>query len=219
MAAGRLDNAREKLNIVLAKLPDTDAGDKARGVFRTLEVKEDEAEAKADAAAKEKLEDTARKTAEANAKLLASVDDEIAKARALATEGFTEDDCGKALELLERALGRGNQAMDKLDAIEKDHAQDLGLVEDAKARRKKLIAGIVRVRIQRADLYMWRGSIPNAKKEIDAAKAIDPTNPAISSAMERLMAANDDDDPLERRELRERRQAGGSRFGGGGRGR
>jgi len=219
MAAGRLDNAREKLNIVLAKLPDTDAGEKARGVFKTLEEKEQQAEAKSEAAAKEKLDEKARKAAEANAKLLASVDEEISKARALATQGFTEDDCQQALELLERALGRAKDAMGKLDAIEKDHADDLALVAESKTRRDKLTAGIVRVRIQRADLYIWRGSLPNAKKELDAAKAIDPMNPAIASAMERLMAANDDDDPLERRETRERRQAGGSRFGGGGRGR
>ena len=223
MTAGNLDNAREKLNIVLARLPDTDAGEKARGVFKALEGKEREAEAKAEADAKAKLEENARKALEANAKLLASVDEEISKARELATQGFTEDDCGQALELLERALGRGNDAMKRLEAIEKDNADNQALVQEARIRRNKLTAGIVRVRIQRADLYIWRGSLPNAKKELDAAKAIDPMNPSIASAMERLMSANsDDDDPLIRRDVRDQRQSGGSRFsrgGGGGRGR
>ena len=73
-------------------------------------------------------------------------------------------------------------------------------------------------KLHRADLYMWRGSLPDAKKEIDAARAIDPANPAIDAAMERLLAANDDDD-FDRR-VRPEQRASGSRFrGGGGRGR
>jgi tetratricopeptide (TPR) repeat protein len=218
VASGQYDTARQKLEILLARLSDTEAGGKARDVIRTCEAKCAEAEAKAAADAQAKLDEAARKAGESRAKLLAAVDEDYAKGRAYATEGLTEDNVANALELMEKALHQGEAAIKKLDAIDKDHAGDAELLTEAAARRKKTNTGIVKVYIHRSDLYIWRGSLPNAKKELEAARAIDPSNPEIQAAMERVLAA-DDDDALELRYLRERRQTGtrfsGSRAGGG----
>ena len=219
IAAGKLDTAREKIEIVLGRLSDTDAGVKACETLRTLDGKQKEAEAASDAAAQAKLDDAARKADAERTKLLAAVDEDYAKGKELALDGLTEDNHGQALDLLEKALGRGESAMKKLDAIEKEHAADAELMTAAKARRDKTRAGMVKIRIHRADLYMWRGSLPNAKKEIDAARALDPNDPSIDAAMERLLAADDDDDFEQR--VRPEQHRNGSRFGGrggGGRG-
>jgi tetratricopeptide (TPR) repeat protein len=224
MGAGRLDNAREKLEILLARLSDTEAGGKACDAIRTLETKVTEAAAKSEADAQAKLDDAAKKQSEARAKRLAAVDDDYAKGRAFALDGLTEDNHGKALDLMANALEKGKAALKKLDAIDKEGADDAAFVAEAKARRTKTTKGMVKIYIHRADLYMWRGSLPNAKKEIEAARELDPTNPEIEAAMTRLLDS-DDDDTFETRYLRERRQ-NGSRFpsqlpsrGGGGRGR
>jgi tetratricopeptide (TPR) repeat protein len=224
IAAGRFDPARQKLEILAARLSDTEAGVKSCDALRTLETKMNEAAAKKEAAEKAKLDDAARKQEDARAKLLAAVDDDYAKGRAHALDGLTEDNAGKALDLLESALGDGAAALKKLDAIDKDHADDAALLAESKARRTKTVAGMVKIRIHRADIYMWRGSLNDAKKELDEARKLDPTNPEIDAASERLLAA-DDDDTFETRYLRERRLSG-NRFppsvsprGGGGRGR
>ena len=224
MAAGRLDVSRQKLEILLNRLSETQAGGEARDMIRALEGKETEASAKAEADATAKLDEDARKAADARHKLLAPIDEDLRKGRELATEGLTEDDVNKALEILGKALPNGEAALKKLDAILKDHAGDAQLQADADDLRKKTIAGMVKVLIHRCDLYIWRGSLPNAKKELDEARKLDPSNPAIDSANERILAA-DDDDALELRYLRERRQNGnrfptpharGGRGGGGG---
>lgn len=220
LAAAKFEPARDKLEILLARLSDTEAGGKARETIRSLETRQTQVAAAEASEAQAKLDENARKAADARAKLLADVDAEYAKGREYAMEGLTEDNHGKALDLMEKALGRGDAATKKLDAIDKDHAADAELITEAKARRDKLRAGMVKVHIHRADLYMWRGSLPDAKKAIEAARAIDPTNPAIDAAMERLLAADDDDD-WDRR-VRPEHRASGSRFGGragGGRGR
>lgn len=222
IAAGRFEVAREKLEILLARLSDTAAGGKACDVIVSLDAKASEAAAKAEAEAKAKLDEAARTQAEARAKLLAAVDEDYEKGRAHAREGLTEDNHGKALELMEKALADGTSAMKKLDAIEKEKAADAEFLAEAKARREKTVRGMVKIHIHRADLYMWRGSLPNAKKEIQAARELDPTNPEIAAAEARLLAA-DDDDTFESREYRQQRESG-SRFpnrggGGGGGGR
>jgi hypothetical protein len=208
ITAGRFDVARQKVEIVLARLSDTAAGARACDVVRTLDAKQSEAAARQEAEAKAKLDEAARKQADARATLLAAVDADYAKGKAHATDGLTEDDVGKALELLSQALTDGKAALKKLDAIEKDHAADADLVADAKKRRESTVAGMVKVHIHRADLYMWRGSLPNAKEEIDAARKLDPANPEIDAAMQRLLDANDED-------TYDVRRAGG-RFGGRG---
>jgi len=209
-AAGRLEMAREKLEILLARLSDTEAGGKACDSIRTLETKVTEAAAKSEAEAQSKLDEAAKKQAEARAKRLAAVDEDYAQGRAHALEGLTEDNHGKALELMEKALNEGKSAMKKLDAIEKEGADDAAFLAEAKARRTKTTKGMVKIYIHRADLYMWRGSLPNAKKEIEAARELDPTSPEIEAAATRLLDA-DDDDTFETRYLRERRQ-NGNRF-------
>jgi tetratricopeptide (TPR) repeat protein len=217
IAAAKFDPAREKLEILLGRLSDTEAGGKARDVLRSLDTKQGEAEAAQAAANQAKLDDAARKAAETRAKLLAAVDEEYAKGKEYATNGLTEDNVGQALDLLDKALDRGEAAMKKLDAIEKDHAGEADLMTEAKARREKVRNGMVKVHIHRADLYIWRGSLPDAKKEIDAARAINPGDPSIDAAMERLLAADDDDDFDSR--VRPEQRASGSRFGGRGGGR
>lgn len=219
MAEGKFAPSRQKLEMLLARLSDTEAGSNARDVIRTLETKEAAADAKSAADAKAKLSEEAAKAEEKRARLLAEVDDDYTKGKALAMEGLTEDSDSKALDLLERALARGDEALKRLDSIEKQNAEDAALLAEAKQRRDRTIAGIVKVRIHRADLYIWRGSLPNAKKELDAARKLVPSSPDIDAAMQRLLAA-DEDDPQELRYLRERRQSGsrfGGRAGGGGR--
>jgi len=208
LAAGQIDMARQKLEILLARLSDTEAGGKARDVIRTCEAKGAEADAKAAADAQAKLDEAARKAGEARAKLLGEVDAEYEKGRADATDGLTEDDHGKALGIFERALGHGESAMKKLDSIEKRYPDDADFLSEAAARRQKLLQGMVKIHVHRADLYIWRGSLPNAKKEIDAARKLVPSSPDIEAAMQRLLAAEEDDDTLETRYLRERRQSG-----------
>jgi tetratricopeptide (TPR) repeat protein len=217
VGAGRFDVARQKIEIVLARFSDTQAGDKACAAIKSLDEKQSAAEAKADAEAQAKMDEAAKKAAEVRTKRLAAVDEECTKGKALATEGLTEDDHGKALDLLEKALSRGDAALKKLDSMQKELADDAELVKSATERRTKIVKAMVKVRIHRADLYIWRGSLPNAKKELDKARELDPSNPEIDAANERLVAA-DDDDALELRWLRDRRQSG-QRFNRGARGR
>lgn len=211
ISAGQFDVARQKLEMLLARLSDTEAGGKACEVIRQCEAKHAEAETKAAADAQAKLDETARKAAEGRAKLLSEVDSDLAKGRAVATDGLTEDDHGKALGLLEKALGHGEAAMKKLDAIEKRYPDDAELQTEAAKRRTKLLQGMVKVHVHRSDLYVWRGSIPNAQKELEAARKLVPSSPEIDAAAQRILAAEEEDDTFETRYLRERRQSG-SRF-------
>lgn len=217
MSHGRLDAARQKLEMLLLRLSDTASGGRACDVIKVLDEKTAAAERQSAADAAAKLDAEAKKAADARAKLFEPADADYEKAKQLATEGLTEDSDQKALDHLAQALTRGAASMSKLDALEKAHAADADVVAGVAERRTKTVAGMVKLHVHRADLYIWRGSLPNAKKELDAASKLDPSNPDIASAMQRLLAA-DEDDPLELRWLRERRETG-SRFGRGGRGR
>ena len=72
---------------------------------------------------------------------------------------------------------------------------------------------MVKAHVHRADIYTWRGSTNNARKEIEKARKLDPDNPDVTAAEERI-ADRDNQDALELSWQRNRRE--GMRFRGGG---
>src|SRR5262245_21534856 len=215
--AGRLEVAAGKLEIILPRLPHTEAGNKDRDVMKALEAKEDEEEAKQEAkkAAEDeaKLKEEEKKAAAERKKLLDGVWKGLKQGKKWMNEGLEEDSDSRALELLEKALGRGKEGLDDLDELVKTHAADATLVSEAQTWRRKVVAAMVRVRLHRAEIYLWRSSLNQARDEVKAAMALDPQNPDILTALSRIDDAQSDDDWG----LRWRRggAAGGGRFGGG----
>lgn len=212
---GQYEMAEQKLEVLLSRMPDTEAGSAAREVALALEPKLAEAEAKAAEAAKAKLAEDQKAAAEARAKKLAPIDADLAKAKKQALEGLTEDSDSKALSLLESALHKGERLLKDLDELAKGAAGDAELVKEADARRKRIHAGMVKVHLHRADIYIFRGDSKEALKEVEAARGIDPENPDIAAAAVRAERADEEFDIHEQRWRRARAAAGSGRFGGG----
>ncbi len=226
---GDTQQAERKLEILLARMPDTEAGTEAAQVYRDLQDMVRGREARKQEEAHEKLEAEQQEIADDRRRLLAPVDRLLRRGKELMTDGLTEDSESKALRLLKDAIGKGKAALTRMDTIAKQHAQDTELMAEIDGRRQRTIAAMVKVYLRRADIYIWRGSIPNAKKEIDAARQLDPDNPDIT-ATEARAEQREEQDALELRWTRNRRQGmrfargnvargGGARGGrGGGRG-
>jgi hypothetical protein len=213
--AGRLDAAQQKLEVLLTRLSDTEGGNKAREMLPSLEEQIEARDAKTAEEERAKLAETERENAEERVKRFAKFDAERLKARKIAVEGLTEDNDGRALDLLATALGKGEALLKDLDEMEKVAGEDKAFREDLEAWRKKIRAAMVKVHLHRCDIYVFRGVGKSAMEEVTAAKAIDPENPDVAAAEVRAARADEGDDDIS--DLRWRRaNAAGGRFGRGG---
>lgn len=212
---GQLEVAEQKLEVLLTRMSDTEAGSQAREVMTTLQTKLEEAEAKRAAEAAAKLAAAEKAAAEARAKKLAPIDADLARAKKLAVQGLTEDSDTKALSLLEDAMRHGQKLLKALDELAKDAAADPELAKEVADRRARINAGMVKAHLHRAEIYIFRGDAKEAQAEIAAAQAIDPENADVAAAAVRAEQAGDDFDIQERRWRRARTAAGNGRFGGG----
>lgn len=217
--AGRLDAAQQKLEVLVTRLSDTEGGNRARAMLPPLEEQIEARDARLAEEARARLAEAERKAAEERARKLASFDAEKAKARKLAVEGLTEDDDGRALDLLGKALAKGDALLEQLDALAKGAGDDRELLAEVADRRARILQAIVKVRLHRCDLYVFRGMGQAATKEVAAAQAVAPDDPDVAAAAVRAARAEEGKDDIS--DVRWRRAATtGSRFGrtgGGGR--
>jgi hypothetical protein len=211
--AGRFEAAEEKLELLLLRLPDTEAGGRARDVMTSLEQAMEARDAKAVEDARAKLAEADRKAADERAAKFAEFDRDLAKVRKIAVEGLNEDSDSKALALLESALAKVKPRLADLDRIEKAAGTDAADLKEVADRRTRIQRAMVKVHLHRADIHLFRGNEKDAMREIDAAKAIDAQNPDVALAAIRA-SVSDDDVPDRWR----RGGAGGGRFSGGARG-
>lgn len=208
-----LELAGKKLEALLSRMPDTEAGTAAVEVYEDLQTKMEAWHAKKAEEEQAQLDEEAKEADEARAKLLVPVDRELKRGKELLTKGLTTDDEAKSLSLLQQALGKGKIALQKLDGLDKNHGDDAELMAEVQERRDKTIAAMVKAYLYRADIYTWRGATNNARKEIEKARELDPENPDLAAAEERTYE-RENDDALELRWQRNRRE--GMRFRGGG---
>jgi hypothetical protein len=212
---GKLEVAEQKLELLLLRLPDTQAGNKARDAMTSLQPLLEAQEAKTADAERQKLAEAERKAAEERAKKFALFDPKLADLKKLAISGLTEDSDQKSLDLLETALARAKARLNDLDDMTKNAGGDQELLKEIASRRARIQRGMVKVYLHRADIYVYRGNENSAVREVDGAKAIDPNNPEVIAAAVR--AANADDSDVDVFEQRWRRAyvSGGGRFSGG----
>lgn len=213
MKDGNYENAEKKLEALLARMPDTEAGTKAVDVYKTLQSKLADHEAKKEQEDLDRLAEEDRKKEEAIRKKTDPIVKDLKKAKEYLSNGLTEDSESKALDLLNKAIGKGKTALKGIDKLVKDFPDDADLLAKAKDTRAKTIAGMVKAHLHRADIYTWRGSTKKAKDEIKKARDLDPDNTDIATAEQRV-DDRDNQDALELRWQRNRRE--GLRFRGGG---
>jgi tetratricopeptide (TPR) repeat protein len=214
--AGRLEMAEKKLELLLARLPDTDAGTSAVEDYQALAPRLEEARAKAEQAERERLDEAARKADEERAKLFEDVDKDVAEGRKDLRAGLTEDSEQQTLVLLGRAITHGESALKRLERLAKDHPDDAVLAKKIEEYRLLITRAMVNAHLKRADVYTWRGATNDARQEIAAARELDPENPDLATA-EQAVDYRESDDALGLRWQRERRA--GLRFKAGGAGR
>ncbi|MDJ0975945.1 MAG: hypothetical protein QNJ98_15915 [Planctomycetota bacterium] len=215
MKDGNAARAEKKLEALLARMADTEAGAGAAELIRECQRLSEEAAAQAEKERKAKMDADALAEEEAREKLLEPVRKDLLKGKELMTDGLTEDSESQALKLLRQAISKGESALKKIEKLEEKQADDAKLIETITEWKKKAIAAMVKMHIHRADIYAGRPSIPNAKKELEAARKLDPDNPNIDMAAQRIEDREEED----RWEIRWRRQraAGEGRFGRRGR--
>lgn len=215
--AGRDAVAQRKLEILLARLPDTEAGTAAVEVYQALRDEMRGREAREAQERKEaELEQAAeeeRKAAEERHRLLAPAERDLRRANDELSAGLTEDNEARALNRLGSAVSRGQSAVRRLDRLARDRAGDAKLMAEVEAQRKQATDLLVRAHLMRAEVEAWRGSTSRSRREIEAARKLDPDNPRIT-ATEEAIANREDSDALELQWTRSRRQ--GHRFRGGG---
>lgn len=210
---GALDRADEKLQILLARMPDTEAGTAAVDVYKALQDQIRGKEAREEQERLDQMAEEERKAKEERDRLLRNVDRDLDRAKRDFDNGLTEDRESRALSLLGNAIRHAGSALRRIDRLEQSHADNKFLMDDIAERRTKTIAGMVTAHLRRADIYTWRSSTSNARKEIEAARKLDPDNPAIAEAEARA-DQQDDQDVLDLRWTRNRRED--TRFRGGG---
>jgi hypothetical protein len=213
--AGRLDVAEQKYEVLLLRLPDTEAGGKSREAMAALQPLLEAREAQAAEAGRKKLAEAERKAAEERAKKFASFDPKLAELKKLALEGLSEDGDAKALSLLDTALTRAKARLADLDDLAKGAGADEALAQEVADRRGRIRRGMVKVHLHRADLYLYRGAVNDAKREVEAARALDPQNADVVAAAVRVAHHDADVDVSEQRWRRARAAAGSGRFSGG----
>jgi len=209
---GRFDNAETKLEALLARMPDTEAGTNAREVYQDLHKKMEEYQAKKEQEEMDRLAEEQKKQEEEIRRKVKPIKEDLEKGKKFLEEGLVEDDEAKALSLLKRAIDYGEAGLKKIDKLLKDFPDDQDLQKRGAEVKEKVIAAIVKAYVNRADIYIWRGAVNTAEKELDKAREIDPDDPSIEAAAERAEDRNDQD-ALELRWQRNRRE--GMRFRSG----
>lgn len=226
---GRFENAEKKLEALLARMPDTAAGTAARDIYKDLQTKYDEYQAKQEQEELDSLDEEAKKKEKALRKKVEPLKKDLTKAKDFLEEGLVEDSESKALKLLQSAITKGAAGLKKLEKIVKDFAEDQDVLTRADEVKANVIAGMVNAHVRRADIYVWRGSTSKAQKELAKARDLDPDNPDIAVAEQRV-DDRDNQDALELGWQRNRRagmrfrsgsvaRGGGGMRGGGGGGR
>ncbi|MFV1958326.1 MAG: hypothetical protein ACC662_02815 [Planctomycetota bacterium] len=210
---GRLERAEQKLQALLARMPDTGAGTEAVGIYKALLGQVEEKEAKLEEQRLAKMEEDQQKAERELRKKVEPIKRDLKAGKKYLSDGLTEDSESKALDLLKRAIQKGGAALQKLDKLAKDNPDDADLQQRIADVRRKTIAGMVQAYIQRADIYTWRAARTMARKELKKARELDPENPDITAAEGRV-DDSESDDALGLRWQRNRRE--GLRFGGRG---
>ncbi len=210
---GDFENAEKKLEALLARMPDTEAGTQAAQVYKDMQADYAAAQAKAEEERVAQMEEEQQKLEEALQKRVGPIQKDLDKGKEYLSEGLTEDSESKALSLLQKAVGKGEEGIKKIDKLLKDFPDDADLATKADEVKGRVTAGMVKAYLSRADIYTWRGSLNNARKEIEKARKLDPENPDIFAAEQRIDDRNDQD-ALELSWQRNRRE--GMRFRGGG---
>jgi hypothetical protein len=210
--AGRVALAQEKVELLLARMPDTPAGAEAADYLPDIEAKAAEKEAKDQADARAKLAEEERKAEEARDRLLAPVEETLKKGKALASRALAEDNQPQAIEMLGQALQMGEACIDTLEAIAKEKSGDGTLAPRVAELQARITASMIKGYLHKAEMYMWRGSLPNAKAEIAKVEKLDPGNTDAASLADRI----EDTEKGLNDEQRWRRggPGGDSRFGG-----
>lgn len=225
---GRFENAETKLEALLARMPDTAAGTHARDIYKDLQTQKDAYEAKQE---QEKLDQMAEEEQKREKELRRKTDPikkTLTKAKDDLEAGLVEDSEQKSLKLLQSAITKGTSGLKKLEKLMVDFAEDQDFMTRADEVKGKVIAGMVNAHIHRADIYVWRGSTKKAQQELAKARDLDPGNPDIEAAEQRIDDRNSQDalalgwQRNRRAGMRFRsgsvaRGGGGMRGGGGGR--
>jgi tetratricopeptide (TPR) repeat protein len=226
---GNFDDAEKKLEALLARMPDTAAGTHARDIYKDLQTRKDEYEAKQEEEKLARLDEEKQKQEKELRRKTDPIKKDLTKAKDDLEAGLVEDSESKALKLLQSAITKGAAGLKKLEKLLVEFADDQDLVTRGNEVKAKVVAGMVNAYVQRADIYVWRGSTKNAEKELQKARELDPGNPDIEAAAQRI-ADRDNQDALELGWQRNRREGmrfrsgsvvrggfGGGGFGGGGR--
>jgi hypothetical protein len=221
LKAGLADRALQKVELLLARMPDTPAGAEAADFLPEVEAAAVAKEEKDRADARAKLAEAERKAEEERDRALAPVEETLQKAKKLGSAGLQEDNQPKALEMVGQALKMAEGALERMDSLAKSHEGDEAMRARVAELRGRTVAAMVKGHLHRAEMYVWRGSHPQAKAEIEKVEALDPGNSAADALAARIAEVDEQNSE----EQRWRRggtgdsRFGGRRGGGGGRGR
>jgi len=217
MKDGRLELAERKLELLLARMPDTPAGTDAAAVYKDLEDRIRGRALREKEEALERVAEDKRKEADERDRLFKPVERDLRRGKELLTSGLTEDSEVKSLRQIKDAISRGKRATSKMERLSKDHADNKMLMTDIADYTARTTKGMVKAYLALADIYIWRGSTNEARKQIAEARKLDPDTPELASAEARA-DSRDEEDNLDISWTRARRQ--GMRFSnrGGGRG-
>lgn len=186
MKAGNIDRAQRKVELVLARMPDTPAGAEAADLLPEVEAKAAEKAAADQAEARAKLAEEERKAEEARDRLLSPVEETLAKGRALASKSLTEDNAPNAIGMLGEALKMGDAALDRLESIAKQKTDDPALGARVDDLRLRITAAMIKGYLHKAEMYVWRGSLPNAKEELAKVEKLDSGNADAAGLADRI---------------------------------
>lgn len=208
---GRFALAQRKVELILARMPDTPAGAEAADFLPEVEARVAEKEAKDLADARAKLAEAERKAEEARDRLLGPVEETLKKGQALGSKALAEDNQPQAIEMLGQALQMGEAALDRLDSIAKQKTEDEALAGRVAELRAKITAAMIKGYLHKAEMYVWRGSLPQAKAELARVNKLDPGNTDAMALGDRIVDTETD---LNDEQRWRRGGAGDSRFGG-----
>ena len=211
LKAGLAERALTKVELVLARTPDTPAGAEAVDFLPEVEAAVAAAAEKQKEDARTKLAEAEKKAEDERDRLLAPVEETLMKAKKLNSEGLCEDNQPKALEMIGGALKMADACVEKMDSLAKGHEGDEAIKARIADLRGRTVSAMVKAHLHRAELYVWRGSLPQAKAEIEKVEKLDPGNPE-ASALEARIAEIEEDNSDEQRWRRD--GPGDSRFGG-----
>ena len=96
--------------------------------------------------------------------------------------------------------------------IAKQKAGDETITARVTELRGRITAAMVKGYLHKAEMYFWRGSLPNAKEELEKLEKLDPGNADAASLTDRI--ADTEQDNSDEQRWRRDNIGGESRFGG-----